>query len=451
MAPPEAIDYQAILDLDVNALTPDDIFTIFLIEFPSFSTATRREIPPPQAVKLRAYDDGASASFAAICGFCDLEVRLQATTAREMLVLWESHIASSATMNCIGLDPLFTPTPSKWQGDVWALPATPSWPTSPPQPRTFTAPTGALPAACDPATALERYLCEPSEAGHVSIQEILSAASRSNYSASERSGVSERRRGGHTGSAPSVVSAQSGYKTSRSGRSAGSRLSLARRRRKAARQRWPSHARTNSPPAPPQPSGTECDSASPAVPKGPVTFFCTFCRAPPFTKQGNWVRHEEDIHLGLPKWICAPQGPLNDSCCVYCLRHDSRCTCDWDCAHKPASHRTFGRKGHLKQHLERVHGVANWNKKYDAWHRPTPPPAQSRCGFCGVWFDDWAERKAHIALAFKNGKKMHMWWGDWGLTDDWMKQLKGVVLPGERRTSWNLGVEYIQPNLEGDS
>lgn len=165
-------------------------------------------------------------------------------------------------------------------------------------------------------------------------------------------------------------------------------------------------------------------------------FQCTFCMAS-FTTAGNWSRHEEEVHLVLTKWRCAPDGCTTPAgACVYCLkpRDGAHCevSCGMGCPIKPVEARTFSRKGHLKQHLLAVHNCAAWRSMYDCWKAKSPPPVRSSCGFCGKQFQDWGMRKKHIAHEFQTGKKMRDWKGDWGFDEAWNAKLDGAIPPKDR-------------------
>ena len=175
--------------------------------------------------------------------------------------------------------------------------------------------------------------------------------------------------------------------------------------------------------------------------QGLRVYQCTFCMAD-FANFGDWRRHEEVIHLVLDKWVCAPEGQYKNGTreCVYCEEVHSeqtnipnKCNASY-CHGKGPADRVFARKDHLKQHLKRMHGIHSWRPSFDAWSKKAKGPRQSRCGFCGQSFDDWQQRMQHVAWEFKNGQKMSMWEGDWGLESAWMveQKLGGAVLPKNR-------------------
>jgi len=137
---------------------------------------------------------------------------------------------------------------------------------------------------------------------------------------------------------------------------------------------------------------------------------CTFCMAT-FSIAGNWIRHEEGIHLVLSEWVCSPDGATDaeTGLCIFCEPDSCSGSCGSACATKEIGARTFSRKDHLKQHLGRVHHT-EWNRLHHGrWKRQLPPPVDSRCGFCGESFNSWAARKTHIAEHFQDGKTMSEW------------------------------------------
>ena len=166
---------------------------------------------------------------------------------------------------------------------------------------------------------------------------------------------------------------------------------------------------------------------------------CTFCISD-FVSFGDWRRHEENVHLVLNKWVCAPEGrfkPGTDEC-VYCdekhedIEANHKCN-DRYCHGKEPADRVFSRKDHLKQHLRRVHGV-QWRPGFEAWSIKTQGPTRSRCGFCDITFPNWNQRMHHIGWEFKNGHRMAFWQGDWGLEMIWMSEEKlgNMIMPDQR-------------------
>jgi len=121
---------------------------------------------------------------------------------------------------------------------------------------------------------------------------------------------------------------------------------------------------------------------------------CTFCIAE-FGKISNWRRHESEVHLVLEEWTCR--------------------LCSRECP------QMFSRKGHMQQHLKRMHKDTEWLPIYKSWRRDVPPPTASRCGFCEATFEDWGSRNKHVGHHFTfDRKKMKDWKGDLGLSEEWM-------------------------------
>ncbi|CRK20554.1 hypothetical protein BN1723_000369 [Verticillium longisporum] len=103
-----------------------------------------------------------------------------------------------------------------------------------------------------------------------------------------------------------------------------------------------------------------------------TNFQCTFCLQS-FRKKFDWSRHEQSVHLpGLHSWVrgvpLAASEPLitwrpasRDPECVFC-GHSSPDITHFqshqfeECAERSLEARTFSRKDHLVQHLQKFHG-----------------------------------------------------------------------------------------------
>ncbi|CCX05724.1 Similar to homeobox and C2H2 transcription factor, putative [Penicillium marneffei ATCC 18224]; acc. no. XP_002146929 [Pyronema omphalodes CBS 100304] len=167
----------------------------------------------------------------------------------------------------------------------------------------------------------------------------------------------------------------------------------------------------------------------------PVIFQCTFCISE-FDSRPRWVRHEEEKHLVQEEWTCAPHGwQAADGSCVFCPPGSSQGTSSQGgCSHRTQSHcgRVFSRKGHLKQHLKRVHH-AEWRNDFEHWGRKYGFPETSSCGFCGQEFQEWKARRKHIAHEFAvNRRTMEEWQGEWGLPEWWKHRLHQATIPKDR-------------------
>jgi hypothetical protein len=154
---------------------------------------------------------------------------------------------------------------------------------------------------------------------------------------------------------------------------------------------------------------------------GSPNYQCTFCHKRLTAK--TWKRHEEVVHLPRSKWVCMANGfptTLDDEwgdVCGFCEqvicngRFETFSHRGEECFRRPEEERTFSRKDHLRQHLNRFYGVRrvnerlieSWGQKMDHshhfWH----------CGFCGVKLDDWDHRASHIAEHFRQGMTMASW------------------------------------------
>jgi hypothetical protein len=283
-------------------------------------------------------------------------------------------------------------------------------------------------ASCAGSQPLAQWLDTPSEQD-ASIEDIVSAASSSSGCGTPPRPVSSPFLSPHRERDPdarsvggSSVATTSALSSCSSGvHSVGSRKSLSQRRKAQRRRRRGGEG-----------GGSGAEPAE--GPTGAPKFTCTFCSTTSFSTVGNWTRHEEATHLILRRWICAPAGAKTRmGSCVYCRCgpcDTAKCeySCRSRCAAKREDERAFARKDHLKQHLLTVHHVG-WGPAFNRWFVDSALPQRSRCGFCGAWFDTWAQRKKHIAGEFKVGRRMDQWRGDWGLTPDWEGRLDNAVLP----------------------
>ncbi|KAL1963440.1 hypothetical protein VTN77DRAFT_8341 [Rasamsonia byssochlamydoides] len=213
---------------------------------------------------------------------------------------------------------------------------------------------------------------------------------------------------------------------------------------------------------------------------------CTFC-LDSFKKKHDWCRHEKSVHLSLQEWICTPslevmlqigqtsqdesqeeshqaeshqegsQKEKKQHPCNFC-GYPSPSPTHWAthdfeiCADRPLSERTFRRKDHLWQHLQKFHRCrsSNNNSNNSGNSNGMPPDiaasleavcrierndVRSRCGFCGLALHTWSQRADHLAEHFKEGRRMSQWIGDWGLDGSVLRELRDAVLP-EERSPW---------------
>ncbi|KAI5788024.1 hypothetical protein FPQ18DRAFT_52129 [Pyronema domesticum] len=290
-----------------------------------------------------------------------------------------------------------------------------------------------MPPCEKPASPLDRYCSSGSEDEGASVENIKKEAirrarqgeflkPRPRFASNSNSNPSDESNSDiySTGSSQSVLTSASNSNSSVN--SAMSQHSLESRRKKVLRLRKRKGTRSNN--------------------QGQRVYQCTFCMAD-FANFGDWRRHEEVVHLVLNKWVCAPEGQYMKGTreCVYCEEvHEehsnipNKCNASY-CHGKGPAERVFARKDHLKQHLKRMHGIHTWRPSFDAWCKKAKGPRQSRCGFCGNNFDEWQQRMQHVAWEFKNGQKMSMWEGDWGLEATWTmgNKLSNAIMPKDRR------------------
>ncbi|KAJ3454589.1 hypothetical protein MRS44_013189 [Fusarium solani] len=166
-------------------------------------------------------------------------------------------------------------------------------------------------------------------------------------------------------------------------------------------------------------------------------FQCTFCTET-FKTKHNWQRHEKSLHLSLEQWQCSPNGPTSKNAdqvdeCVYCgiVNPDSGHLDNHNhasCLERQSEERTFYRKDHLIQHLRLMHGARFRKWPMGEW-KVTSGEILSRCGFCNLDMDTWAERGDHLAEHFKEGKTMADWKGDWGFEPHVLEMVENSVPP----------------------
>ncbi|OCL04494.1 hypothetical protein AOQ84DRAFT_391515 [Glonium stellatum] len=154
------------------------------------------------------------------------------------------------------------------------------------------------------------------------------------------------------------------------------------------------------------------------------TFFCTFCEKP-FSKKYEWRRHEESVHMPARVWVCLAKTDVFYLKCPFCpetlpsAEHMST-HCYLECLEKPIEERSFNRKDHLKQHIQRVHqkrGNGNLEDIRDIlneWGQQTvhlkPNHPALYCGFCQLRFENWESRVKHVAQHFAKGLDLSSWW-----------------------------------------
>jgi hypothetical protein len=164
-----------------------------------------------------------------------------------------------------------------------------------------------------------------------------------------------------------------------------------------------------------------------------LAFFCTFCGVK-FKKKSDWERHESTIHVPqLNSWTCTLANRLEGShlvwevgkphpCCFYCGQEDptpehTRSHELDSCAERPKHERSFARKDHLWQHLQKFHGCRKWKGLSSAAcsvHEEIEE-VHSQCGFCGFKMETWAKRSNHISAHFRHGLTMATWAGGAGI------------------------------------
>ncbi|KAK7183311.1 hypothetical protein DPSP01_000565 [Paraphaeosphaeria sporulosa] len=246
-----------------------------------------------------------------------------------------------------------------------------------------------IPARSNQQGPMERFLSSSPEDEGISEDAVRAAASKV-----DRPIKSARSRKGKT---PSVHSSS---QSSTSNSSAASMDSLGSRgsRKGRKRQREPSHniAKTIF-----------------RKPSSPTRKYqCTFCTID-FEQKYDWKRHEESVHFPQKEWVCMPNGPVEDSTCVFCdlgnvdEEHLKSHKCI-ACAEAPRELRTFQRKDKLAQHIKQVHGCQP-PKAIKNWCSPIERNVLLLCGFCSLPLPDWKSRADHLSTHFTSSIPMTLW------------------------------------------
>jgi hypothetical protein len=155
------------------------------------------------------------------------------------------------------------------------------------------------------------------------------------------------------------------------------------------------------------------------------------------------------VHVSLESWLCTPDldavreaiYTLSDPTCALCGDTNSSPTHFDDvhdfgiCADRPVGERTFGRKDHFWQHLQKFHRCTTTSssskedvlRRLDRLCRSQPrTQVRSRCGFCQVVLQTWEQRVQHLAEHFKQGCRMSQWRGGWGMDEEEV-ELRGFI------------------------
>lgn len=197
--------------------------------------------------------------------------------------------------------------------------------------------------------------------------------------------------------------------------------------RKRGRKGKRRYRRTTTPPLPTQAASL---SSVPHVQKRGPAYSCTFCRTSCSGKY-EWTRHEASHVPNATRWICMPDAvAVQNNSCMFCgetspsTEHMAKHDMD-TCLSAPISLRTFSRKDHLKQHIQRVHrkhqhatpslNKACHNALLANWFRDADPLAIDLnsiwCGFCCAYQSAWKARVEHVAQHFQAGDTIATWRG----------------------------------------
>ncbi|KAL5420394.1 hypothetical protein PMIN04_006565 [Paraphaeosphaeria minitans] len=246
-----------------------------------------------------------------------------------------------------------------------------------------------IPAPSNQQAPMERFLSSSPEDEGISEDAVRAAASKVVWSIKPA-----RARKGRT---PSV---RSSLQSSTSNSSAASMDSLDSRgsRKGRKRQREPSR------------NVAKTIFRKPSSPSR--KYQCTFCTID-FEQKYDWKRHEESVHFPQKEWVCMPNGPVEDSRCVFCdvgnlddehlKSHKSLA-----CSEARSELRTFQRKDKLAQHIKQVHSCQP-PKAIKNWCRPIERKVLLLCGFCSLPLPDWKTRADHLSTHFTSSTPMTFW------------------------------------------
>jgi ankyrin repeat protein len=134
----------------------------------------------------------------------------------------------------------------------------------------------------------------------------------------------------------------------------------------------------------------------------------------------DWKRHEEgEKHWPKERFMClqCPTGQtdLNGNLvCEFCLVPFFSLGCDARahyliCATAKDKGKTFGRKDHLVEHLQKEHGMSNVSPLAATWKYAINSNWPRQCGFCGERFQTWDQRMRHIAKHYQDGLSISSW------------------------------------------
>jgi ankyrin repeat protein len=134
----------------------------------------------------------------------------------------------------------------------------------------------------------------------------------------------------------------------------------------------------------------------------------------------DWKRHEEGgEHWPKERFMClqCPTGQTDlngNSLCEFCLVPFFSLGCDarahyLRCVTARDEGKTFGRKDHLVEHLQKEHGMSNMSPHAASWKYAVNSNWPRQCGFCGEIFQTWDQRMRHIAKHYQDGLNISSW------------------------------------------
>ena len=134
----------------------------------------------------------------------------------------------------------------------------------------------------------------------------------------------------------------------------------------------------------------------------------------------DWKRHEEgEKHWPQERFMClqypTPVSDPNGSVsCQFCLvpYHHLTSTVQTHYLQCPSARnhgKTFGRKDHLVEHLQKDHGMNNISLLAATWKYHINSNWPRQCGFCGQRFQDWNQRMRHVAKHYQDGSNVASW------------------------------------------
>jgi hypothetical protein len=139
---------------------------------------------------------------------------------------------------------------------------------------------------------------------------------------------------------------------------------------------------------------------------------CTVGCGQSFSRVDVWKKHEAE-QIPREGWICCVPDSFwvkGRKICTYCgvqgpdSDHHATAKHPVPCEHRPMGRgRTFFRKEHLKNHLQKVHPAIRWHHFLDRGHFKIEPQFPRACCLCqSYWFSSLNDRTDHLITHFES-------------------------------------------------